>query len=113
MKYALNLAEDGRVLSVAEADYAPLNSIIVDNIPEGDISEFRYVDGEFIHEPSEEHIRDAKIERINELKQKLADTDYNIIKIVEGAATLTEMSDIISQRSKWRAEINEIEKELG
>ena len=50
--------------------------------------------------------------KINELKRKLSETDYNILKIVEGAATLTEMAGIISQRSKWRAEINELEKDL-
>lgn len=51
--------------------------------------------------------------RIAELKQKLFDTDYNVIKIVEGAATLTEMADIIAQRALWRKEINELEEELG
>lgn len=51
--------------------------------------------------------------RISELKQKLFDTDYNILKIVEGAATLEEMADVIFKRSKWRKEINELEKELG
>ncbi len=112
MKYALNLAEDGRVLSVTLEEYAPVNAVLVDHIPEGDISNFRYVNGTYIDEPSEESIRDVKLQRIYDLKQKLADTDYNILKIVEGAATLDEMSDIISQRSKWRAEINELEKDL-
>jgi hypothetical protein len=51
--------------------------------------------------------------RILELKQKLADTDYNILKIVEGAATIDEKADIIAQRASWRKEINELEKELG
>jgi hypothetical protein len=51
--------------------------------------------------------------RILELKQKLADTDYNILKIVEGAATIDEKADIIAQRALWRKEINELEKELG
>ena len=51
--------------------------------------------------------------RISELKQKLFDTDYNIIKIVEGAATLTEKADIIAQRAQWRKEINELEAEMG
>lgn len=50
--------------------------------------------------------------RIAELKQKLYDTDYNIIKIVEGAATLEEKADIIAERALWRKEINELEKLL-
>ena len=56
---------------------------------------------------------DLAIQRITTLKQKLSETDYNILKIVEGAATLTEMANIIAQRALWRKEINELEKELG
>jgi hypothetical protein len=113
MKYALNLADDGRILSVTLEEYAPLNAVIVDCIPEGDVTKFRYVDGEYIDDPIEESMQDVKLQRIYELKQLLAATDYNILKIVEGAATLDDMSEIIAQRSKWRAEINELEKELG
>lgn len=47
--------------------------------------------------------------RIAELKQQLSDTDYAVIKIAEGAATLEEYADIINQRSQWRKEINDLE----
>jgi hypothetical protein len=50
--------------------------------------------------------------RIDELKQKLADTDYIACKIAEGAATREEYADVIAQRQAWRDEINELEKEL-
>ena len=50
--------------------------------------------------------------KIEELKQKLSSTDYVALKIVEGAATLEDYADIISQRSKWRAEINTLEAKL-
>ena len=50
--------------------------------------------------------------RIQDLKQKLFDTDYNILKIVEGATTLAEMAEVIAQRAKWRKEINDLEREL-
>lgn len=51
MRYALNLAEDGRILSVTFEKYAPANAVIVESLPDGDVSEYRYVDGEFIHDP--------------------------------------------------------------
>ena len=51
MNYALNLAEDGRVLSVTFEKYAPANAVIVEELPEGDVSSYRYVDGEFIYDP--------------------------------------------------------------
>lgn len=113
MGYALNLSEEGRVLSATFEEYAPINAVIVDNIPDGNICDFMYVDGEYIYDPITEPDRDAKLQRIYELKQNLAETDYNILKIVEGAATVEDMADIIEQRSKWRQEINEIESELG
>lgn len=47
--------------------------------------------------------------RIAELKQMLSDTDYNILKIVEGATTLSECAEVIRKRAKWRKEINELE----
>lgn len=49
--YALNLAEDGRVLSVTYSKYAPEDAPRVDELPEGNIADYRYMDGEFIHDP--------------------------------------------------------------
>lgn len=51
MKYALNLAEDGRILSATFERFSAQGNVIVDTLPEGDISEYRYIDGEFVHEP--------------------------------------------------------------
>lgn len=51
--------------------------------------------------------------RIAELKNKLSSTDYNILKIVEGASTITEMAEAIKQRATWRKEINELESEMS
>lgn len=53
MKYALNLAEDNRILSACDVlpdgiyDGMPL----VDVLPDGDIYEYRYENGEYIHDP--------------------------------------------------------------
>lgn len=46
--------------------------------------------------------------RINELKQKLADTDYIACKIAEGVATADEYAEMIAQRQAWRKEINRL-----
>ena len=51
MRYALNLGEDGRVLSVTYEEYATEEMPLVDFIPEDDVSNYRYVDGEFISDP--------------------------------------------------------------
>ncbi len=51
MKYALNLAEDGRFLSATEPQYAPADAVIVDSLPEGDCADYRYVNGAWIYDP--------------------------------------------------------------
>ena len=60
----------------------------------------------------EEIARSEKVARINALKQQLKDTDYCIIKIAEGVATMEEYADVISSRQSWRAKINQLEEEL-
>ena len=51
MKYALNLAEDGRVLSVTFEKYAPEDAVKVEELPDGNVADYRYVDGEFVYDP--------------------------------------------------------------
>lgn len=51
MRYALNLAGDGRVLSATYEQYAPVDAVLVDELPEGDISEYLYKDGAYIYDP--------------------------------------------------------------
>lgn len=53
MKYALNLAEDGRILSACrvlpKGNYD--NMPIVNYLPEGNIADYRYENSEYIHDP--------------------------------------------------------------
>lgn len=50
-KFALNLAEDGRILSATFEKYASLDAVLVDALPDGDITDYRYVDGEYLYDP--------------------------------------------------------------
>lgn len=49
--YALNLADDGRILSATYDEYAPIEYLRVVELPEGNINEYLYINGEFIHDP--------------------------------------------------------------
>lgn len=53
MKYALNLNTDNRILSawvvVPDGNYAGMP--IVDTLPEGNVYEYLYVNGEYVHDP--------------------------------------------------------------
>lgn len=49
--YALNLEENGRILSVCNCLEGQIYEYVVDSFPDGDVSEYRYENGEFIHDP--------------------------------------------------------------
>ena len=51
MKYALNLSADGRILSATFAKYAPAGAVLVDELPEGNIADYRYENGAYFHDP--------------------------------------------------------------
>lgn len=76
MKYALNLADDGRILAVTYEQYAPTNAVIVETLPNGDVYEYRYVDGEYIYDPlpveEPTEPKASNEERITELEEALA-----------------------------------------
>lgn len=51
MKYALHLSDNSRVLSVTYSKYSTSNSVPVDVLPEGNISDYLYINGEYIYDP--------------------------------------------------------------
>lgn len=52
--YALNIGDDGRILSATFSDYATEDAVIVETLPDGDISDYLYVDGEYVYDPMPE-----------------------------------------------------------
>ena len=59
-----------------------------------------------------DYIKQQKINRINELKQLLNESDYRTIKFIDGCYTVEEYYPYKQQRQAWRDEINELEKDL-
>ena len=50
--YALNIdSETNRILSATYPKYAPKDAIIVDALPEGNMTDYLYVDGEYVYAP--------------------------------------------------------------
>lgn len=48
--HALNLAADGRILSATAPKFAP-RGVMVETLPDGDIADWRYVNGRYIYDP--------------------------------------------------------------
>ena len=78
----------------------------------------KYVNGTYIEMSAEEiaeyekSMKLSSTEKIAQLKRNLAETDYKILKLVEGALSAEECAGVIKQRAEWRAEINRLEKEV-
>lgn len=100
--------ELGTIFTLNEYDeaykYISENGYTIEEIePKGDERQFKIVE---IPEPTEEELKQA---RIDELKTKLSETDYIVIKIAEGEATKEEYAEVLANRKAWRSEINELE----
>lgn len=96
MKYALNQGENGRILSVTFEKYATESMTLVDTLPDGKISDYLYVDGEFIYDPLPvtNYIRPEK--KTHEI---IAELEAENAKLKEETAMLLdcilEMSEIV------------------
>ena len=51
MMYALNLSEDNRILSATFDQYGTPDQPRVEKLPEGNLPDYIYVDGEYVYEP--------------------------------------------------------------
>lgn len=112
MKYALNMAEDGRLLSATYEKYASAAVVLVDELPDGNIADYLYRSGEYIYDPLP--VADNLVaEQIAELKAELAATDYKIIKCSEaqlvGEILPYDVAALHAERQALRDRINELQ----
>ena len=50
-RYGLILDEDYRIIDAPAQRYAPISSIIVEELPEGDFHDYLYIDGKYVYNP--------------------------------------------------------------
>ena len=82
--YALNLAEDNRILSVTYDEYAPQEQPRVDNLPDGDVSDYKYLDGEYKYEPlPKEDVQEQSMVDIEHLEAQVMWTAVNTDTLLE------------------------------
>ena len=76
MQIVLNLADDGRIQGAGVYAVIPEGAIVVDSIPEGNLADYLYIDGQFVHDPlpvvEEPENLPSDAERIAELEEALA-----------------------------------------
>ena len=76
----------------------------------------KYVDGKYV-EMTKEEIEAMNVEpsvelEIQELKDKLKNSDYQAIKYAEGWLSEEEYAPVKAKRQQWRDRINELEQEV-
>lgn len=112
MKYALNLSSENRILSVTYEKYAHKNAILVTSLPDGNVADYLYVDGEYVYDPLPKPDYEVQ-EQIASLKAELESTDYKIIKCSEAQLVGEELPyDIVAlhaERQALRDRINELQ----
>lgn len=74
--YVLNIdQETGRILSAGIMPNPPADAVQVETLPDGDITDYLYVDGEYAYDPlpePEEETKPSNDERITALENQLA-----------------------------------------
>ena len=83
----LNLDDSGRVLSVGRYAKAPEGAIFVEeaDLPAGDLYEYRYVDGAFVHDPLPEEEEPPTTDRVTELETRLNEMEAAYAEGVQDA----------------------------
>lgn len=78
-KFALNLAEDGRILSSTYERFAGLDGVLVDSLPEGDILDYIYnPDGTYTYDPIPKVIVDESSTAQADTDAMLVDHEYRL-----------------------------------
>ena len=47
----MNLDADGRILSATYEAYATAGMLVVSTLPDGDITDYKYIDGSYVYDP--------------------------------------------------------------
>lgn len=109
--------KDSKIIAINDTGDFPC--LVYDEVVEDtdhNVDDFIHVDGEFVLKTDDKAIRQEKDQRIAELKQYLADTDYIANKLIEAVddAELQDLkekyADTLKKRREARAEINQLEK---
>lgn len=73
MKYALNISETNAVLSATYEQYAWEGCVIVDHLPDGDITDYDFINGEYVLNEERKAEREAQMEA---LENEVTEVDY-------------------------------------
>lgn len=82
--YKIIIAGDGRVLSAATEDSAITGAVEVETLPDGNIHDYRYVDGAYVHDPLPAPEVITTTNPIDDLTAVTVDHEYRLILMEMG-----------------------------
>ena len=62
--YAITLNEENRILRATYEKFAAEDDILVETFPEDDISDYKYIDGEYVYDPLPKPPEPAPVEYV-------------------------------------------------
>lgn len=80
MKYALNIAADRRILSATYERFASDTAVLVDTLPEGNITDYLYINNDYVYSPLP----------VEEGPEPQPTTEERVIELEEALALLLE-----------------------
>lgn len=81
-KYSLNLDIDGRILSVGECIEGIEYDVVVESFPDGDVGDYKYINGEYVHDPLPKPEKEPTVEE--DTLSMLVDHEERIIMMELG-----------------------------
>lgn len=80
--YWLNIGEDGRVLSAAISEIVQEGMTKIDALPDGDIANYRLVDGAYVYDPLPPPEEIEEIPTLESRLQSLENAQSNILDAI-------------------------------
>lgn len=85
----------------------------IDSLSDISVGRDRFIHGEIVKAENDTSSERAEIRyQIDERKRYLNETDYYLFKVMDGAMTEDEYSEVKKKRQEARDEINELEEKL-
>lgn len=81
-KYSLNLDTDSRILSVGECIEGIEYDVVVESFPDGDVGDYKYINGEYVHDPLPKPEKEPTVEE--DTLSMLVDHEERIINLELG-----------------------------
>lgn len=104
-------------LPITLENYPDWTQELINEYEEITEEEFNHIQEELNPQPSKEELEQFRLQqekqnRITELKQLLNDSDYLVVKHMEGLIPEDEWEEIKAKRQSYRDEINQLEETL-